>query len=310
MNGKEVKKINAKSFYLYIYNNIKEHKKLPSTELSKQRLNYYVKQLVSSGIITKIGYSVWEVTGNIEDFEKYKEVKKVKDVCMRTRGHGFVFQVLLKQLQGWSEREEYLKENFIPYEKIKQGVSITLRSHKIWLCNKSLVIYFSPNMSFFARDSYKSSANALMECKETIRAIERLLKINLKYGAGWFIRESRSHYADINNCLADYYHKRGINKFEITQNGKVWALIDNSFNLLELETIAGSGQSKEDLPKLQMFLNDLRDNPTTFTSTKEEIFELIKGLAKRTDEIQQQLHAQVELNNRLTEIILNKFNSE
>jgi hypothetical protein len=310
MSGKEVKKTQQKSFYLYIYNYIKENKKLPTKNISKQKVNYYLKALKREGYVYKKGYGVWE----IDPDKELKEVKKVNYVTStnpkRTRGHGFVFQVLIKPIIGWENRETYLRNNNFPYSNIRQGQRITLRGHKIWLCDTSLVIYFSPKLSFYSRSSYQSSAEALIECKETIRKLEDLFKTSFKYGKGWFINESRSHYADVRNVMAKYYKSMGVNNFEVVQNGKVWALIDNSFNLYELETIAGGGDSKKDLPKLQMFLNDLRDNPTTFSQTKEEMLNLIHQLAKRTDEIQQQLMASIEVNKQLSEIILNKFNSE
>ena len=305
MASKEVKKKGKKDFYLYLYNFIKDKGVLPTNEFSKQRLNYYVRRLKKADLIRKKGYGVWEITGNFEELKKYKQVKKVNDDAMRTRGHGFVFKVLLKEILGWDNLEQYFKENFLPFKKIKQGLSITLRGHTIWLCSSSVIIYFSPKLSFFSRDSYSASGNALIECKETIRALERELKVSLKYGKGWFIREVKSHYADIRNCLADYYQRKGINRFEIEQGGKAWAMVDNSFNLLELETIAGNGDSKNDLPKLQMFLNDLRDNPTTLTILKDKAENDLKsvyGIINQQNEVIAKLEGQII---RLTEMIRN-----
>lgn len=307
MASKQVKKTHKKDLYFYIFEFVKNNKALPTKEFSKQKLNYYVRELKKADLIRSTGYATWEISGEYEDFKKYKQVKKVNYDGKKTRGHGFVFQILLKPIENWDQRDIYLRENFIPFEKIRQGQSIKLRGHTIWLCNKSIVVYFSPRSSFYATDSYSSSGRALIECKETLKVLEKSLRVDLKYGKGWFIREAKSHYADINNCLAKYYRTKGVNQFNIEQNGKTWALVDNSFNLLELETIAGNGESKGDLPKLQMFLNDLRDNPTTITATKEELTGLILNLAKRTDEIQQQLQAQVMLTNKLTEIVIEKF---
>ena len=306
MASKQVKKKVKKNFYLYVYQFVKDNGYLPTKDFSKQRLNYYVRELKKANIIRKKGYGVWETIGDIEDFKKHKQVKKVNYVTKQTRGHGFVFQVLLKSIENWDQRHLYLQENFIPFKKIRQGQSIKLRSHTIWLCDKSLVVYFSPKSSFYSKDSYSASARALIECKETLKALERELKVNLKYGKGWFIRESRSHYADIDNCLAKYYRKRGVNQFHIEQNGKTWALVDNSFNLLELETIAGNGDSKKDLPKLQMFLNDLRDNPTTLTQIKAETNQELKdvySVIREQNKIIAQLEGQII---RLTNLLDNK----
>ena len=284
------------NLYLYVYNYIKENGKLPSDTISKQKLNYYVQSLKKQNLIDKVGYGVWKINPNKE----VKQVKKVKGVTSaytpKTRGHGFVFQVLLKSIEGWNKREEYLRLNHIPFKSIPQGQSITMRGHKVWLCDSSLVIYFSPKLSFYARSSDLSSADALIECKETLRQLETLFKTDLKYGKGWFINESRSHYADIRNLMAKYYRTMGVNSFEIVQGGKVWALIDNSFNLFELETIAGGGQSREDLPKLQMFLNDLRDSPDTLSNiknnTNKELIDLYKVIGEQ-NKIIANLEAQI-----------------
>ena len=294
------------NFYLYVYEYIRKSGKLPTKDVSKQKLNYYVKKLKRQDLIYKVGYGVWKINEN----KNFEEVKKVNDDTVqthhKTRGHGFVFKVMIPAFDLWDQRDIFLRDNYVPFKRIKQGQSIVLRGHTIWLCNSSIVIYFSPKSSFYATSSYESSGRALIECKETIRAVERLIGKSLKLGKGWLVSEAKSHYADIRNVLSKYYHSKGISRFEVTQSGKAWAMVDNSFNLFELETIAGGGKSKEDLPKLQMFLNDLRDNPETLSNIKAKTTDELKdvyNVIREQNKIIASMEAQII---RLTNLIENK----
>jgi len=311
MASKQVKKKEGKSLYLYLFQYIKKHHALPTHKFSKQKLNYYVKQLKNANLIERIGYSSWEITGHFEEFKTSKEVKEMDEFGSLqtniTRGHGFKFKILLPKREGWHYRTALLDAKNINYKSIHQGQSFQFGGHTIWLSNLTMTIWFRRKLSYISADSYECSARALMECKNTIKALERALDISFKRGNGWAITEEGSHYADINNAVAIDYHRRGINQVNIQEFGKTWAIIDNSFDLHELEAVAPNGKSKDDIKILQNFLNDLKTNPITLTRMKEDFETEIKQTLSLM-EYQTKAIAELQKQNiMLTDIIQRKL---
>jgi len=91
------------------------------------------------------------------------------------------------------------------------------------------------------------------------------------------IKLVNQHYAETNNELAKEQERQDIRtKVYTNDDGKLWFLIDNSFNLHEAET-THPYTAKQDIEKLQGFFNDLRDNPPTKMS---ELLGIMKNLAE------------------------------
>jgi len=261
-----------KNLYFYVLDFIKKHGRLPK-DISKQKAYYYTKQLREDGLIEKDSYGIWQVTSK-------KEVQKKVHVTQRkTRGHGFVFKVSVPLIKGWKKRRNVYKKLSLHYDPIKNGERMFVLGHKLNIYDSAIIVYFAPSTSFYGKDSEESSYRAMMCCKDVLKRLEKDLNVSLRVGKGWLVQEVRSHYADVNNVCAKYYKSKGIDYLPIKMNGKTWALIDNSMNLFELETILGHGQSKEDINTLQNFLNDLKVNPTTFSESKAEIYDIVKAQA-------------------------------
>ncbi len=75
------------------------------------------------------------------------------------------------------------------------------------------------------------------------------------------IKLVKAHYSEINNELAKDYEVKG-DKIKIftRDDGKLWFLIDNSFNLHEIETVHPK-TSKQDMGDvIKPYFNDLREN--------------------------------------------------
>jgi len=282
-----------KKLYFYVLDYIKENGKLPKN-ISKQKLYYYTKQLREDGLIEKDSYGIWKVTST-------KEVQKEVDVTQRkTRGHGFVFKVSFPQIKGWNKRADVFKKLSLHYDQLKNCQRMYVLGHKLNIYDNAIIIYFAPNTSFYGKDSEESSFRAMMCCKDVLKRFEKDVNVSLRSGKGWMVQEVRSHYADVNNVCAKYYKSKGIDYVPIVMDGRTWALIDNSMNLFEMETILGHGQSKEDMETLQGFLNDLKVNPTTLSETKAELYDIIKAQAYQISKL-------IESQNELVNYI--KYNS-
>lgn len=293
-----------KNLYLYVYNFIKQHQRLPK-DISKQKAYYYTKQLLEGGFIEKVSIGIWQVTS------KNLVQKQVDVTPKKTRGHGFVFKVSLPPITNWNKRRIEMDRLGLHYSKINNGERIFVLGHKLNIYNSAIMVYFAPGTMFMGKDGDESSFRAMVHCKEVLKRLEKDLNVSLRVGKGWMIRECRSHYADVNNVCAKYYKSKGVDYLPIQMNGKTWALIDNSMNLYELETILGHGQSKEDIQTLQNFLNDLKINPTTITESKDELIKLMLEMNKLSKErdnqikaLQEQLRSQSMLTSVLTKNVI------
>lgn len=90
-------------FYLSIIDSIKKGYKLPNLPISKQNMNYYISKLKKEGIIKRIGYGTWELTGDYTPKQVKKKVKITSTHTKKlftfsdddTRGHAFIFRFKL-----------------------------------------------------------------------------------------------------------------------------------------------------------------------------------------------------------------------
>jgi hypothetical protein len=281
-------------FYLYVICYIKKHNKLPEMGISKQAMQYHLKKLKVSNIINKIGYGTWAVDQDKwEQFQARKEVKIMPKVGKPTeieklikdkpiRGHGFVFTLKIPNIRNWDNREQYLIKHKIDYKNIglhNSTQSINFRNHKIWLSNRSIIIYFPKDKSYFDNTAEDSKKFAIYHFKHLIIGLERLLGTNFRINNNYEFKVSRQHYANINNSLAKQYNMDG-SKLNVYNAGKLWFIIDNSFNLNEAETVKPDTASK-DMDKVVMpFFNDLKDHydNTGESLTISKMMQVVNGL--------------------------------
>lgn len=213
---------------------------------TKQRLNPYIYRLKREEVITKIGKGVWGVSS--EKFKKFivknahlhtpthtpQDIKKI-------RGHAYIFTIRLPPIPNWANRETFLQRENITYQKIPQGQRLTITigktDYKIWLCKSSLVVYFPEGKDYITETATNSVLSAIYDLKGILTRLENLFKIELKIGKEWAFRVSRQHHSIIHNELAKKY-EREKKKLYVSDEKGMWLLVDNSFNLHELEGIS------------------------------------------------------------------------
>lgn len=271
--AKEVKKSSRKeNFYLSVLEGLNQglnpSKISEKLSISKQRLQYYLSSLKRQGVIEKIGYGTWK---QVKKFN-LKEVKKSSRVAPHqvqktftslepdtVRGHAFQFKYELpKNLKNWNKREELMKKAGIKFEPlnfggIKRGQKIMIKGRKVWLLNKSIVIY--EKESFLASKATQARSNAISHFVGLLRACERYLRADLQLHKSRF-KVSRQHYALVKNALAKQYDEEGKRLHCYTGDG-LWFIIDNSFNLHEAETIHPKTAVKDN-EKIQNFFNGIK----------------------------------------------------
>ena len=244
----------------------------------KQTLQYHLDQLKREGVIRKIGYGTWEVS---KDKVYVPEVKgsrlRVAIVNPQThleffqqdavRAHAFMFTLKIsKDLRNWDNenREFFLKKNNINFTDLTTfggGQRIIFKGRKIWLTNKSVIIY--EKSSYLAETAANAKSHAIYNFISLIKSLERLLHADFTERAGrqYSFKVSRQHYALIKNALAKQYDAEG-KKLNVYSDKGLWFVIDNSFNLHEAETVHPE-TADTDSVKVQNFFNSLKEQPLT-----------------------------------------------
>lgn len=233
--GKEVKKI----FLLNLLNDIKQGLN-PSQiaikkNISKQKLNYYIRRLKNKELIQKIGYGVWIVTKEVKKSTWVAIEKEVK--IKEVRGHAFLWKIKLPKIRNWNKRIKILEIRGITYKLVGAGIKIPriiFKNRKIWLGKKHLIIY-EPE-SFKAENSIESRKLAVYKLLKILNALEDKLKISFKIKGNYEFKVARQHYSLIKNSLAIQYDKEG-KKIQIYDKDGLWFVIDNSYNLKECEQL-------------------------------------------------------------------------
>lgn len=264
-----------KNVYLSIVQGIQRGKNLKeiAEELgkTKQALNRYVSTLKAKGFIKKVGYGVWDIDKEYDPKQVNKTVVIGKNsgggsfTSLRendVRGHGFLFKLdLPENFRNWEKREQILKKLKIKFEPyyvggVKRGQRLTAQKTKVALTNRSILVNFPE--SYIAETATKARKDAVAKFLRVIKHLERILRANFSDFGTYKFRVSRQHYALIKNSLARQYLGNEYNskKLHVYSGRGLWLLIDNSYNLEELETVH-SQTAKKDNVKVQNFFNGL-----------------------------------------------------
>ena len=230
-------------------------------KLSKQALNYYVKHLLDNNYIKKVGYGTYNVVK-----ESYKaQVSTTWKESKKIRGHGFRIKVKIK---SYSDKKNILRKKGIEFKIINSGAGtyprIIVDDWKIWWGRKSLVFICGTGLSFYGETAKESYVNVMLEFRRVIAKFEKLTGVSFKVRGFYLASVFRNEYGITNNSLAKLYnvkHKRKLKVYD--ESGKQWLIIDNSFNLNELETV----HSKTALPdnlKVQRWANQLKARGSSY----------------------------------------------
>jgi len=233
-------------------NLLKIQKKL---NISKQKLNYYLRGLKKRGLLIKKGQGWYEVVKSSKNSTKYGVLLK-KDMI---RGHAFIWNIKLpKEIEGWNNRINILKQKRINFKLVgalKTTPRIKALGRKVWLCNNHLRIFDKKGESYYSESSKQSRKLAYSELLEIMRVLENKLGFIFKPFEFSFQKE---HYALIKNDLAIDQNRKGIITRISDKDGE-WLLIDDSLERGgELETI---GKKSYKVNKnLQKWWNKKKDN--------------------------------------------------
>jgi len=273
----------SKNFYLSIFQQLSQginpSQIAHNLNIPKQNLQYYLSRLKDSGVIRKVGYGTWEISA--EYLPEKKRSKKPLRVAMdnphqsnlyfftqdAVRGHAFTFTLRVPEnLRNWNNknREFFLAKRDVLFTNLTTfggGQRIIFKGRKIWLTNKSIIVY--EKSSYLADTAMDAKSQAIYNLISLIKSLERLLHADFTEHAGrqYSFKVSRQHYALIKNALAEQYDAQG-KKLNIYTDKGLWFVIDNSYNLHEAETVHPE-TADSDNTKVQNFFNSLKEQPLT-----------------------------------------------
>lgn len=290
--------------YLYILqlinSGIRPSKIVSQLNIPKTTFQHYLDNLKHSGLIFKIGYGTWKLSDKAFSLLKrstefsscsiqqdpVKQVPKQHTLNFflarpdSVRAHAFVLTVSVpRDLRNWNNeaRAKYLTQHNISFTELNiggGGQRIIFHGKKVWLTNRSVVIY--DRDSYFAESSNEARSYAIYRLLSIIKSLERLLHADFTERAGrqYRFKVSRQHYALIKNALAKQYNAEG-KKLEVYADKGLWFIIDNSFNLHEAETVHPE-TADADIKKVQDFFNSLKEHPVR----SDQLLLMIQGITE------------------------------
>ena len=235
--------------------------------LKYSAISYYLKDLKQNGYIKKVAYGTWITTSKELQIVPRGGGENLNFFQDKIRGHAYQFTLKIPTIKKWKYRTKFLKKAKIEYELVGFGKSIPSiqltyykTKYKVWLCKQSIVLYFPKSASFFKRSAEAAKREAVYRFLQVIRKLETTLNTSFKIKKKYQFKIFNQHYALINNEIAKHYHREN-KKLQVRgKDGKVWLLVDNSFNLHELEGVH-STRSQTDIDEgVVPFFNKVRDN--------------------------------------------------
>lgn len=257
--------------------------------MKESAFQYHLSILKKQGVIRKVGYGTWEIIDQPQTAKKTTTVSSYvgadkyptsqTKICSSpavlsqgelsqfvpdaVRAHAFVFTLQVRSnLRNWNckKRVEFMTRKEIPFKQLNirgGGQRIIIKGKKIWLLDRSIIIY--DKSSYFAEDALRAKGTALSKHISIIKHIERLLHVSFLIGDDYKFKVSRQHYALIQNALAKQYNTLG-EKLEVRNGRGLWFLIDNSYNLNEAETVHPSSAATDNM-KVQGYFNGIKEMP-------------------------------------------------
>lgn len=148
---------------------------------------------------------------------------------------------------------------------LSKGNTIFLDGNTIRLFKQSIEVYVVK--SFYADNPHKCMSKALKYVQRLFIMLENDAKIILLKNRSYNIRVVKAEFAEVGNEFAvDCYDKSDKIKVYTREDGKLWFLIDNSFNLHEAETVHSETSQYDMQNVVQPFFNDLRTNKPPINS--------------------------------------------
>lgn len=268
MSKKRVKKqLKVSNFYLTILTKLKSTTNLSKIrnelKISKQQLNYYLRELKKKGFIFNKDYGWWELTEKGKNPSKYDIFLNKDDV----RDHANVWETEIEKIpENWNKRIEILEKKKINYKIVgaqKSTPRIKVLGRKVWLCNNHLRIFDVEKSSYYGKNAKEGRKLAKEMALRVIQSCEKKLGIKLNKNK---IKFKKEHFALIKNDLAIEQNRQGVILRIKDEKNEEWLLVDDSLGKGgELETIGKKAYKRN--PQVQDWWNDNKKHSFKVTPT-------------------------------------------
>lgn len=288
MSSKKSKRTTRNSkVYFAIINLLRETTNLGKIQeelnISKQQLNYYLRQLKKKGFVYNKGYGWWELTEKSKSTTKYHIFLEKDDI----RGHAYIWEIPIEEIpEKWSKRIDIVEKKGINFKIVgakENTPRIKVLGRKVWLCNKHLRIFDKEKSSYYGKDAIEARKNSYLQAFRIVRTLEKKLGLRLNPNK---IKFKKEHYALVRNDLAIDQNQKGIIWRIKDENGEEWLLIDDSLGEGgELENVGKSAFNVN--PKMQKWWNSHKETDFKVTPTfiLENMDKLIKSQTNQSEHI-------------------------
>lgn len=291
------KTTSKKNFYLAVLSSLKTTTNLTKIkeklDISKQQLNYYLRQLKKKGFIYNKGQGWWELTEKGKNPTKYGILLK-EDM---SRGHAYIWETEIEEIpEEWKNRIEILDKHKINYKLVgalKNIPRIKILGRKVWLCNDHLRIFDTEKSSYYGDDAKESRKQSKLQAMRIIHSLENKLGIKLNPNQ---IKFKKEHYALIRNKLAIDQNQKGI-IWRIKDENEEWMLIDDSLGEGGEWELTGKKAFKRS-PKLQNYWNSMKDDNFKTAdpkNIKSKFSEIDSNINEVTDRLKNSSENQVNI---------------
>lgn len=193
-----------------------------------------VKKLKDLGIINNAFKEV--------RFSSPTNAQSLNKNLIRLHGEEFNLNIIFKDDRY---KEVLGRTNFIDFD-----------GNTVRLSRDSIEVY--SGKSFYGDSVSKATSRSIEYWNLFFNKLGNYLNIILIKSNVQNIRRVNAHYSEIENELAKDYEVRGERiRIYTREDGKLWFLMDNSFNLHEVESVHPSS-SKEDMELVKSCFNDIR----------------------------------------------------
>lgn len=162
-----------------------------------------------------------------------------------------------------------------------KGNMILLDGNKVELHDRTLLVYSGKD--FWAESAKEAERISLDYWMRFFVRLENLLGIMILKDRSCNLRLVKWHFGEAGNELAKDCNKDG-SKIRVfaPEDGKLWFVIDNSFNLNEAETQHKDSAAQDMDDVIKPFFNDLRSNKPMMLSDLQRILGEVASLNKET----------------------------
>lgn len=235
-------------------------------KVSRQAVYKKLALLITKGLVSKSGYGVYELTD-----KGVQGLHSLVTLRYKLRQHNLAIKFsVLDSPKNWSLKRQELRS--LPYFNhrvvLNNNYQDLFSFGRLWIktTSKSVIIKIP---SIYANDWEGALLQTFSILEDCLPKVEHLFKVRLVKDFKSNIKIISNEYASIQDALAKLYHSEGSRLYLTGDDGKIWLITDLSFSTDELEYIHPD-RACDDVDSIAPFLNDLRKNPITLSSIREE----------------------------------------